>query len=253
MQTKLTVTLIANAGLLLECQQKRILLDGLFDGKHTMFSAPPPEIIQEMLEGHGHFAHIDYLLITHDHPDHVAPSLLTEYLNIRTPKCVLLPLEMLAKYKDLKDTIYHRKIACLPLGRMSANMKLRLTPESYIQPISTSHLDKAFKDVSHFCYLLNCCGKNILFTADVDYTQETFLELKHVSLSAVFLNPLFYHSRNDPVHCASHLQPEHFCVYHVPTSAEATYTMVPMLRTDTTCADIHTWILDTPMQEIVLE
>ena len=252
MEAKLTVTLLANAGLLLEYRGTRILLDGLYDEAGDVYSPPPADVTQGLLAGRGRFADIDYLLVTHDHPDHVSPGLLREYLAEHRPKCVFLPVGMLKKYPELTDTLTRRRIACFPLESAHSQMAFKLGEGLSLRPVLTHHVDKAFQDVPHFCYLLTAGERSALFTADVDYTQETFETLTDAPLAYLFVNPLFYHSRNDRAHCVSRLTPECWCVYHVPFPTEDTFGMGAMLRADAGRAEQPPLILDTALQKLIL-
>lgn len=107
----------------------------------------------------------------------------------------------------------------------------------------------------HFCYLLSFRGKQVLFTADVDYTRDALPMLRDEPMAAVFMNPLFYHARHDPVHCQCVLRAEYFCVYHVPSAGADSYDLRAMLERDITQrdhAEPSVILLDRPMQTVCL-
>ena len=73
----------------------------------------------------------------------------------------------------------------------------------------------------HFCYLIECGEKKLLFTGDVDFTQERFPDLKGVLLDAVFVNPLMSHSKEGKrLLSDGTLQAKMKIVYHIPFAGE---------------------------------
>ena len=84
-------TLIANAGILLEIDGIRFLIDGLHHSSQYPFSPVPQAMLDQMLRGEGPFRDADFLLFTHDHPDHWSPALTQAYLQANRVRRVLLP------------------------------------------------------------------------------------------------------------------------------------------------------------------
>ena len=64
-------------------------------------------------------------------------------------------------------------------------------------------------------------GKKLFFTADVDFTYETFSALQGVQLDAVFINPLMRHSKEGRrVFSEGMLRTRLSVVYHIPFEGE---------------------------------
>lgn len=249
----LYLTLLANTGVLMEYRGTKLLLDGLFTGEGTPFSPPPESVMRRLLHGEEPFDSIDYLLISHDHPDHFSPAPVLEYLTRNAPRGIFLPAAIPQRCPELQELLLRRKLPCIPLTDSSG--VFRLTEGITLRPIYTHHLDEAFQDVVHFCYLLSFRGKQVLFTADVDYTRDALPMLRDEPMAAVFMNPLFYHARHDPVHCQCVLRAECFCVYHVPSAGADSYGLRTMLERDITQrapTEPPVMLMDRPMQTFCL-
>ena len=78
MSEALRVTLLANAGLLLEYEGTTLLIDGIFHSRDVPFSSLPQDVWQKLLRGDAPFGNIDYLLFTHHHPDHFSAAMTVE-------------------------------------------------------------------------------------------------------------------------------------------------------------------------------
>lgn len=229
MEPKLYVTLLANAGVLLEYEGTTMLLDGIFGQEGHPFSNLRPETWEKLLCGEPPFEKIDYLLVSHAHPDHFSPERIIEFLRKRPVKGIFLPDAPEVENSGLGAFLAERGIFAAVLSTETGHTSFRIAPEISLRGYSTRHLDKKFAQVPHLCYLLRFGRKAVLFTADVDYTQETFAPLREILLRAVFVNPLFFGALRRGRFFRGEWKAQTVCVYHVPFSGEDTMGMRPVL------------------------
>ena len=218
MDKPVTVTLVANAGVLIEYRGRKLLLDGIFHAEsheENPFSNIPAPLWQEMLTGKPPFDDIDCLLFTHNHADHFSPELTREYLTHQRVKAAFLPPDE-GEQAALRSCLREKKIPYISLETVANGQPVPLENGIAVTPYHTRHVDKAFLTTPHDCYLLSFDGKKLLFTADVDYTCESFPELKGVPLRAVFVNPLFFGALQSRHFFRGELRTQTVCIYHVP-------------------------------------
>ena len=210
-QTKnqLRITLLANAGIVLEYNGCTLLLDGIYQDDQHDFSNLPPHAWDCV-------SHYDYLLFTHAHPDHFSPELTLHFMKKYSVWGILLPDSPAFCRETLFPYLNKEQIPYLPLSGDTPHMKIQVKSDISIRILPTAHLDRHYQDVPHFCYLITCGGRSILFTGDVDYTTETFSLLNGQRLDAVFLNPLFFLMLDTPAYFHGVLNTGMLCVYHVP-------------------------------------
>lgn len=242
----LRVTLIANAGLLLQYHGITLLVDGIYGREGHPFSNLSTAVWQQMLDGEKPFESVDYLLFTHTHPDHFSPSMTSTFLKRRQVKGVFLPEDGAAD--ALTDLLLERRIPCVELSKQTDHAVYQIEPELTVRAFSTRHLDRKFWDVPHFCYLLTFGKKRVLLTADVDYTSETFSELGDLPFQAVFMNPLFFNALEHGSYFKGTLPTQSICVYHVPFSQDDTMRMRPMLA-----RDLAAWPPEKPKAVVLCE
>ena len=255
MDKTLSVTLVANGGLLLEYGGTRMLLDGIFGREGHPFSAPSPETLEKLAAGEEPFGQIDVLLFSHNHPDHFSPELTLAFLKRRPVRGVFLPDSRTVTESGLPAFLAERNIPCAQLSDQTDRMGFRITPEITVRAFRTLHLDRKFEKVKHFCYLISFGGKNLLFTADLDYVTEDLSRLNGVPLEAVFLNPLFFGALSREKFFRGQLEPRQFLVYHVPFPGEDTMGIRTGLE-----KDLARWpaekppvtVLDKPLQRVYL-
>lgn len=85
------VTYIANSGYFIETGSKNILIDAVFTDCIDRYSCPDSSLIERMIISKQTFEHIDFVLITHNHPDHVNDSLVVEMLQKRDDFELIIP------------------------------------------------------------------------------------------------------------------------------------------------------------------
>ena len=233
MEETLHVTLVANAGVVLEYRGTKLLVDGIYGRGDHPFSNLSPETWREMKAGEGLFQDIDYLLFTHAHPDHFSPQMTMEYLKERKVKGIFLPQTRSVRECGMAEFLQEHKIPAAFLTQETDRMGFRLENGITVRPFSTLHLDKKYHHVHHFCYLISYGEKNILLCADVDYTSEDFSRMRRFPLRAVFVNPLFYSELHRRRFFHGELKADTVCVYHVPFSGEdGTMGVRPRLAND---------------------
>lgn len=218
MDSPIQVTLVANAGLLLRYQDTSILLDALFSGESCSFCEASPATRERLLRGDPPFDSVDYVLFTHLHEDHFSEALTREFLLSHRVKGLVLPYSERLEQRGFFDFVKESGIPCHVLTGDTCKAEFRLSDEIQISAFRTLHLDEKYHDVLHFCYLISCGEKKLLFTSDVDYTREQLSFLGTDTLRAAFVNPLFFSDLQRRRFFHGRLPAETIVIYHLPFS-----------------------------------
>lgn len=249
------VTLLANAGVLLQYRGTFLLLDGIFGKKDNPFSELPGTCWDAMLREEPPFVRLDYLLFSHYHPDHFSPRMVQELLEHRAVKGLFFPEDGAPEVQHLSAWLRQWGVPCVPLSRKTDRAAIQIEPDISVQAFMVPHLGAEYREVPHVCYLLTFDGRRVLFTADSDYLHEDFGKLSHTPLDAVFLNPLFFQAYFNERLFHGHFDTKTLCVYHVPFREDDGMHMQDMARRMPQAAERENFRvlpLTEPMQQIEL-
>ena len=117
-----------------------------------------------------------------------------QYLRYRTVRQVVLPVMEPQHWEILQPFLEERRIQWTLLTARMQTADFQIPGGTVIRPYFTRHIDKAFWNMPHGCYLISFGEKHVLLTADVDYTIETFEQISCVHINAAFVNPLFFNA-----------------------------------------------------------
>ena len=214
MNDTITVTLLANAGLLLQFGDCTILLDALQRSEDAPFSPLPRGLWEQILSGTPPFNKINALLFTHLHPDHFCGEMTAAYLKKHEVPLIMMPDDMTAPGAEEAASAAGQRLV-----RLHGAVPVRAGLPSGVSVLAfpTRHLDKRYREVPHYCYLLSSAAGNVLITADIDYTWETLTE---APVDAAFVNPLFFAALRAGRFFKGQLNAKQLCVYHIPFAGD---------------------------------
>jgi L-ascorbate metabolism protein UlaG (beta-lactamase superfamily) len=116
--TKITeVTYIANEGFLIKVNDKKILIDALFeDPQYSLCDASDEEILSSMAKSEGKFKDIDLIAATHRHIDHFYAPLVLEHLKHNKSGKFISCKQSIGILKKLEnyDTIKYQVVEITP-------------------------------------------------------------------------------------------------------------------------------------------
>lgn len=215
----LTVTLLANAGVLIDTGGLRLLADGLYSDTGHTFSTIPDDMQARLTAGKGEFANIRYLLFTHLHPDHFDRHNISEFTEKNGVLGVFFPsedspgFEMKEFIAEQNDNEAHP--APLTLNKGEA-LRIITGDDIEVTAFCTGHIGIQYSDAPNICYLLKADGKTLLITGDADNDIMGFAPAAACgSLDAIALNPLFMQSKRG-AELLRTLQVKQVILYHIP-------------------------------------
>lgn len=152
MESKDTVLLTANAGVLICCRDKKILVDALHSEKTNRFSRVPDDVLRQAVNGEGDFADMDIALFTHDHPDHYSKNWTMRLLDRNPAIQLVTPIRDFADRKNVH--VLSRPKETLRLSGVDITCKRLI------------HDGSEYASVANFGYMLDVSGIRIMLLGD---------------------------------------------------------------------------------------
>ncbi|UCC43271.1 MAG: MBL fold metallo-hydrolase [Candidatus Zixiibacteriota bacterium] len=216
----LTLTYIANMGVLVNSADSKVMIDCLF-GELNRSRYPAPETLDSMVKGIPPFDNIDLVLVTHKDPDHFNSAIVSRYMETRPEPILIAPTDAVKEMRKVANDwsrIESRIISIdLEVGeevkKEVAGIPLTIVP--------TLHLDD--KTPMNLMYLIGINDWRIFHQGDLGKPDDFLkfgLEAAPVDLAVVgYAWPL----SPNPVYprFLQVLKPRHIALGHVSTVIES--------------------------------
>lgn len=256
----IAITLVANAGVLVAGNGVGLLVDGIHQEGGHPFDKVSEADMRRLFQGAGQFTPIDYLLFTHEHPDHFTPRRVMDYVLQRPVKGLFVPDATggSPEFSRLLDYLRQRGLPHWTLGLAPGETRrITLADDLAVTAIGTRHMGPQYQDVRNDCFLITLHGMNLLFTGDADHVAAYYAAaVADVSLDAVFVNPIFYHNPAGQDIINTIFRPRHVVIYHMPSEQHDFMQFDSMVARDVEKygqPDIRTHVLTSDPRQAHLE
>ncbi|HEY5561765.1 MAG TPA: MBL fold metallo-hydrolase [Clostridiaceae bacterium] len=169
------VTYISNAGILLEYNDSKIMIDGFCNSILPIYKNPSDETKKLMISGTNQFKNIDALLFTHNHTDHFDAESTASFLNNSKKTFMLAPSKVVMEIKQGFPNVESKRLINLEDG-LGKTEDININ-EIEIQSISMLHDGKEHMDIRNLAYLVDIAGKRVLHVGDAKPTKENYIHL----------------------------------------------------------------------------
>lgn len=180
------VTYIANDGVMIEYNGKKVVIDGInrasnLDG----WISPSNNDLMAVENGDPPFDDIDVIMITHPHGDHYATSAVQNYLANHPNTKLIVPTAI-----ENAFSAYASQIADFEVDKFE---RINLVENGIsIDVLHIEHFDQFgndFSAVESFAYLVELGGKKFLHTGDIDYidSQLDLFDLLSDNIDVAFI------------------------------------------------------------------
>lgn len=190
----------ANAGMLLCIKGKKILLDALHNEIVKGYSCVPKYLQKKIISGEDEYSNIDYLIVTHNHPDHVSQVLVNNFARLHSETAIFSPVNF--SNCSIMNTLI------LPSENYSFG-----NDRFYFR--RTMHDGVEYKNTVNYAGIINIDGIKISFLGDssVDKNIITDEFLDNIDI-AIFNFPFISLSRGREI--IKLMNPSQIIVCHLP-------------------------------------
>ena len=221
-EAPLSLTYVANMGVLVGSGGTKVLVDALFDKPNPEYRAPEPGVLDKIIKGEAPYDGVKLALVTHNHPDHFAAGVAVRFLESRPETVLVAPADAVAEMRKAASdwTSLEPRVVFLDLeNRDFRRLRAAGIP---ITAVRTLHSGGG-ESPMNIMYLFEINGRRIFHEGDSTGEPEVFkgfgLESAPVDLAVVhFWFPL---EPNMAKYLQEVFQPDHIALGHLPIRLES--------------------------------
>lgn len=163
------VTYIANDGILIEYQDKKVAIDAInvVDNLNGWIS-PSSTVMSALQNGIPPYDNIDVIMVTHGHGDHYATSAIQSYLSRNSNTKLIVPNGLRSSFGSNSNRIPNFSINKFEQVELVLN-------DITIDVLQVEHFNQFgnnFADVESYTYIVHMGGKKFMHAGDIDYTDS---------------------------------------------------------------------------------
>ncbi len=221
-EDKVKVTYIANDGVMIEFEDKKVVIDAINRASNLGgWVSPSNAALMAVENGDPPYDDIDIIMITHNHGDHYSTTAVQNYLSDHPNTKLIIPSVMEPSFSSFQSQIADFSVNKFERINIVEN-------DISIDVLHVEHFDQFgndFSGVESFAYIVNLDGKKFLHAGDIDYldSQLDSFNLLQDSVTVAFI-PTFGDLVSLPNRNAliNNVNPENIVCLHFLTSTLST-------------------------------
>ena len=221
-QEKNQITYIANEGLFIEKNGKKVLIDALHDKYLDYYEFTRSSFRLLMTKANAPFETVDLFLVTHVHGDHFDKDLTVDFFEKHKETILVAPQQVL----DTMGQLTHLEAQFYPIrGKDSGHMFSMDGIDIQTIPLLHSY-QKGNAWVENMGYILDFDGFKILHVGDAEFLPENLNRLKKAigkGVDYAILPDWFFENKEDIAQVKQKIKAKKYRVVHIMTTKPGTY------------------------------
>ncbi|HSJ62599.1 MAG TPA: MBL fold metallo-hydrolase [Gemmatimonadaceae bacterium] len=245
----MTVTYLANEGVLLSSGGRRVLIDALFERYGPEYAVPPDSTQRALALAQSPFDSIDLILVTHRHGDHFHPAPVNRHLDAN-------PHTTLLTSRQVIDSL-HRPLTSAT--SRNARILARTTAPRARQRVVVAGIPVHLlglphsgggrqRHVEHLGFIVELGGRRVLHVGDAELTEATLapFRLDTARVDMALLPFWALQDRETRRVIERWIRPRQIVAFHLPEGRAARIareleTVLPSVVTFGRSLDTHRW------------
>lgn len=221
------ITSVANAGLMIEGNGKKILLDAVYSRAPKGFSPIPADKFVRLTAGEAPYDAVTHVLVSHYHWDHYATDAMKRFLEHNSP--VLWMIDTYGMPQKLPQSADVRLIP----PEKDKMFTLDLGNGDKAEAFVIAHSGREFREVAVVCFSVHIGGKSILVLSDANFDPAYISRMTGArEYDVVFSNPLFLDIPGGRETLFHTLRTKEIVIYHLPYPEDDIFSVVKMAKKD---------------------
>lgn len=220
-EEKNQITYIANEGIMIEYQGKKVMIDALHKSHIPLYQFTRNPFPYNMINGKPPFDGVDLFLITHLHGDHFNPAYMKDFLGGHEETILIAPEQVIDTMGriDLATQIYPLSGTDKGLMYEMDGIKIHTLPLIHSYPEENAWID-------NMAYLLNFDGLTILHVGDAELLPENLNRIRKAigkGVDYILLPDWYFEDKEAITQVHKKIKAKKYIAMHVMVTKPGTY------------------------------
>jgi L-ascorbate metabolism protein UlaG (beta-lactamase superfamily) len=218
-----TITFLANEGVLLTTAGKAVLIDALFRKYETGYAVPDDSTRSALERARPPFDRVNLVLVTHRHGDHFHPAPVVSHLVANRGAILLTSAQVIDSLRGRIPVAASGLPARLLARTTAPGSRQRAVVNGIgVELLGLPHGGRRHRAVEHLAYIVELGGRRVLHVGDADLTEATLspFRLDTARIDVALIPYWAITGREGRRLVEQWIRPKHVVAFHVGEGAE---------------------------------
>ena len=219
-----TITFLANEGVLLSSGPRKVLIDALFQKYGPEYAVPADSTQRALRNARAPFDLVDLILVTHRHGDHFHPVPAATHLRMNPRAHLVTSQQVIDSLRSGASGLPDARI--LSRTTTPGSTRREVIAGIIVHLLGLPHGGERHRQVEHLGYVVELGGRRVLHVGDTDITEAAFapLRLDSMRIDVALLPAWMVTSRQGREVIERWIRPRQVVAIHVGDGEEARTT-----------------------------
>jgi len=169
-----TVTFLANEGVLLSSGTKKVLIDALFLKYGDEYALPAESTQAALAAARAPYDSVNLILVTHRHGDHFHPAPVAAHLRANPTATLLTSQQVIDSLAGRLSAAELRSSRVIPVTWTVGTRHREVVSGIPVELLGLSHGSGRHRTVQNFGYVVELGGRRVLHVGDAEITEANF-------------------------------------------------------------------------------
>ena len=174
LQADVTITQLANDGVMVSSGQTRIMIDGMVVETYSVYGGLPPEAAAQYKQVSGAFAGVDLALVSHRHHDHNQPSHACEFTQKSESTKLVSGSQVLGLMREKCRTFITTSPRVTEIDPQYENPYVFNRANAKVTVFPLSHGTRKYAKIQNYGHLIEIDGVTLLHIGDAAMDPTDF-------------------------------------------------------------------------------
>jgi L-ascorbate metabolism protein UlaG (beta-lactamase superfamily) len=171
-----SITFLANEGVLLSGGGRKVLIDALFLRYGPNYAVPPDSTQRVLQAARSPFELVDLILVTHRHGDHFHPAPLAAHLQSNPRAQLVTSQQVIDSLRSGGRSVPDQRL--LALTTNPGSVRRETIGGVSLQLLGLPHGGERHRQVQHLGYVVELGGRRVLHVGDTEVSANAFAPLR---------------------------------------------------------------------------